>query len=1412
MSCDSRRRGYWRAAVAPAGPLTTVLGAGAAARAGRRLEATYDTALHRARRYPAPPTPTETAAAARLWDQWDSTGIPRPYHPPATAPAAESLRAYAAVQGVMEAVQAGTWPPPGTDPADPAQAPPCANPWANRQVWHAAQAAGDVPQMVVALNQGGQAWQTATPAELVGLRAEVQPSPGGRLGNCPRCGRFYAPATGCRACPGSLEAMPLAARYALAHATIRPTRDPPHWPAAQLGDYLAAGWRAPTLRAWLYAQVPWSRLQDAGLIALRPTDLVGAIPADAPATWATARRQGRVPVPPTGLPVLVDPAGLGAAEALGQLEFQETPAGVVEAYWSYPDGSNGWAAMYDPAPRHGEPASGGVPAAATAATWVQIALHPTTPLEHAFQTDLSAALLTDGSLLALADAAGLVAASRPPVPYQEDWAVARCPDCRRYAGSHHRCPTGTGASGAEWDSTGAPDPDPGGEEGRPAVGGPAAVIPAPDLALREAEPPRPTPPVPDLSPAAAAGLGGAGRLPPATCPQCGQFLAATTPHLCPVGAAIAAGIGDYRQSSAPPPAPTPGPTPGLTWTLPADPAGWVHPLRASLHEITHYHTLQQAYLGAGLAGLTPTDADALYEYSVRRYQTALARLASATYADRTGEGAFWPALQEAETRRIRLGELEAARAAAGYPVGGWPDPTGITETADQIALAHLTARASPSGSGDPLAESGRGVPATPRPALALIDPPLDPAAAHEPLYVRLPPGRRAARLRASIAASAYPIGIYDEQQPPGAGSLVLNWGDRAWNPPAGLRVLNDPAAVAGVSDKLQCLAALGDLAPRTYLDPAAARAAYGPVLIGKRRRGEAGSGVGFLIDPAGAAPVTYTDGTPRPLGAIPATAAAGYDCYQEYLPNRREYRAVMLAGQVVSFTARVPGDLMPGRPRPAGFTYEPLTTLPPAALAAAQAAGARTGLDCGGVDLVLDEATGRWLVLEVNSAPGLATGSLDALYRALQGRLQGRCRACGEWVGTEDHQCPVTPTANRTARLWSGDPAGAPARLAAFRQAPHAREGAEARLVPAAAPPEPGDFAAWVAQVTAEQAAGIRPPYVYEDALGPAAAPFGVELEFVAADADQVAAQLYALGILGHPTMQPHKHQCERCADKWKLERDGSVTQVRQGRNWGGELVSPILGDRPADWKTLAQITAVLGAAGAQVDSTTGAHVHVSTAAYNGQAGAYRRLVQAAAHFEDLLFRLAAPDVPLHRGLLRRDQPAFYYARSIVPCVAEAFRRGATPTVGGIKRAFHTYLAAPHPEAGHYYALNLEHVGETPGEAGASRVEFRAPNGTLDPVQIQANVRLACGLVASALAPAPGESPAPAPAREVGWHAAQGPAAPELELLQEFLGATRLAPAGCRSLIHTFLRGRWQPASPPVGELQTAQAAYAQVR
>lgn len=392
----------------------------------------------------------------------------------------------------------------------------------------------------------------------------------------------------------------------------------------------------------------------------------------------------------------------------------------------------------------------------------------------------------------------------------------------------------------------------------------------------------------------------------------------------------------------------------------------------------------------------------------------------------------------------------------------------------------------------------------------------------------------------------------------------------------------------------------------------------------------------------------------------------------------------------------------------------------------------------------------------------------------------------------------------------------------------------------------------WVQELTASRAAGSKPPYETENVLGEAAANFGVELEFRGADADKVARRLYEMGLAAHSEMVEYHHPrnppCRVCEaagqDKWKVERDGSVTDNSSGRNLGGEVVAPILSDTPQHWEQLQSVTEVLQQEGAYVDHNTGQHIHVSTAAYSGndqeQARAYRDLVGLVGGNEDLLFRMAAPQVGLHRGLVRTDHEAYHYTQPIAPRVERLISQNPNPSLTEVLGSLGYYERSAHsrnvPQA-HYLSLNVQHVN--PQDSTSSRVEFRMFNGTIDPVQIQTNVRLAAGLVHAAKSSAAsqaqtqgqpglastgttsqGSGPTTSAVssgqerRGLGWHKQHRKANEDSVHIRQLVDRLNLSENGAKALLDTFVRSSWQRTTRPSNraEIEREVAAYSGVR
>jgi hypothetical protein len=420
------------------------------------------------------------------------------------------------------------------------------------------------------------------------------------------------------------------------------------------------------------------------------------------------------------------------------------------------------------------------------------------------------------------------------------------------------------------------------------------------------------------------------------------------------------------------------------------------PISERRGEIAAWRTLRNVWRENGVRSINPNDADKLYDFQRRRLHSQMLKVLEAT-----GNAAGRPAsseearklrdcLKEYELRRQEMLAIMRDREDEGYPVGGEVDPLNIGAQGDEMYTGILNQTGYLD---DPMGElsSGKGLTLAEgelEQSYQLPDYPLpENLDMAEPIFIRIRPGVGEG-LRANISASGLPLVVCDPQTPPPAGAVVLNWGDYAWEPPEDVAVINAPSDVGEARNKKIALPKLGNLAPKSTARPDIAFSQFGQAFVTKASLGQGGRGNQLRQNITGEA-VTYQNGELRPFGNIPASSLEADTIYQEYLPNRKEYRALMLGGQVVALyekkTQTREGET--GEMRPNNFEYEALNTITTRQLKASRGAMARLNLDFGGVDLVLDEDTDRMLVFEVNTAPGMGQESLKKLYGALINQL-----------------------------------------------------------------------------------------------------------------------------------------------------------------------------------------------------------------------------------------------------------------------------------------------------------------------------------------------------------------------------------------------------------------------------------------
>jgi len=373
-------------------------------------------------------------------------------------------------------------------------------------------------------------------------------------------------------------------------------------------------------------------------------------------------------------------------------------------------------------------------------------------------------------------------------------------------------------------------------------------------------------------------------------------------------------------------------------------------------------------LAAREDGLVPEEAEELYRYRLRRVQSRLRLLARArTRGDEEGIRA---ALDDLDRRLAELHRLEEERQRAGLATG-----YEVALDQRQAAIDQLLdlARLRPPG----LVAGSDLAPAQPTGDVRLPAIAFQASGADVPVYILAPrslPSDALARNVEAVARQGARLQlVHDPSEIPNEGEmppLLLNWGSDSL--PAGLVALNRPDAVRIASDQVESLRRLSELAPRTVLRPDHMNLLGSERVVAKRRQGARGSGKTVIAaDAAG-------------------SERARHDLFQEFIPDRDEFRVSVLNGRVVSaYAKRAPAGSDSENLRPA-WSHELVQTLPAAVVSVARDGARRIGLDYAGVDVIVDRRTGRTYCIEANAAPGMSEQTLRSLYAHLQQTVRRR--------------------------------------------------------------------------------------------------------------------------------------------------------------------------------------------------------------------------------------------------------------------------------------------------------------------------------------------------------------------------------------------------------------------------------------
>jgi len=280
-----------------------------------------------------------------------------------------------------------------------------------------------------------------------------------------------------------------------------------------------------------------------------------------------------------------------------------------------------------------------------------------------------------------------------------------------------------------------------------------------------------------------------------------------------------------------------------------------------------------------------------------------------------------------------------------------------------------------------------------------------------------------------------------------------------------------------------------------------------------------------------------------------------------------------------------------------------------------------------------------------------------------------------------------------------------------------------------------------------QKAAAGDVSYEYEDVLGGSDVTFGVEIEFEGGDRQAIGRELYQRGLI--PQSRQVSYHSPRHPGLWAFETDGSVS--------GGEIVSPVLRDTPETWRQIEEICEVIRRNGGRVTHKCGAHVHIGNTPIDHDRQSWRRLVRICRENEDLLYRIAAG------GESRGQHRGTRYTRPLTRVSATTLRSGTT-------------------SEGHYDAVNVR----------SHTIEFRYFNGTLDPRQIQTNVRLSHAIVQAAARPETRLSGRDRPLGETRDAGSEDPGHTSVrEFLDNIFTRTRDKLAG----LWLYATSQWQPST-----------------